>query len=251
MNKVFAFGLIFVLVSVFFCVLYSPNVKADNTNLASISSAYFWTCPSAYGGISQGESTSTWSIDSPLAVGMDVYPVTYGGYSNCIEMVPNPYYVSTPSAACTCAEMDGGYVSVSAGDVVVFSAWIWTTASNVANTAGADLMGCAVEIDPCGASGRLCSIDNANGLETYPNYPSDAGTAANWGSGGWVFCQIVWTVPAKMEADPWDAIAGSPYTAGQMVPVTGCIPLIYLGTTNPSGEKGTAWIYDTVVTVTP
>ncbi|MGA3061239.1 MAG: hypothetical protein ABSD92_12850, partial [Candidatus Bathyarchaeia archaeon] len=110
---------------------------------------------------------SGWGIGSSIAPSMDTYPVTYGGQT-AIQMSPNANYISTGDGGggADC-ELDGGYVSVSPGDQIYFSAYIWTGSSTVGDNGNA-LLGGRIALDFYGAKGRICEIATPTGIPSYP-----------------------------------------------------------------------------------
>ncbi|MGA3061353.1 MAG: hypothetical protein ABSD92_13445 [Candidatus Bathyarchaeia archaeon] len=191
-----------------------------------------------------------WGIGSTISGGaassMDTYPVTYGGQT-CIQMSPNAYYISTGDGGNVAnCEMDGTWSSISPGDKIYWSAYIWTgTATVPGDLTGYD-QGVKIALDFYGPDGRICEIATPTGIPSYPSYPSSmTQMTVPFNSGGWVQVSMTFTVQSQYEADPWGG-----YTAGTMVTPTSFVPWISEFSTNLSAETAKAWIYDTTLYVT-
>jgi len=189
---------------------------------------------------------SGWGIGSSIAPSMDTYPVTYGGQT-AIQMSPNANYISTGDGGGVAdCELDGGYVSVSPGDQIYFSAYIWTGSSTVGDNGNA-LLGGRIALDFYGAKGRICEIATPTGIPSYPNYPASmAQCTVSPNSNGWVKVTIDFTVQSQYEADGFTA----GYTAGTMATPSAFVPWFASFSSNVYAETASMWIYDTVLYVT-
>jgi hypothetical protein len=207
-------------------------------NLASMPPATFWSVTDSSG----------WGWGNSLTTGYLDYPVSYGGQSDVLEMLPNnPQYTGGATSVanqgyCGCEE-DGPWTPISPGDTLYFSAWIWISPSTCGETSLAGIIGC----DAYNGK-RICEIDNVNGVGT-PDITngvylsSSAVTMLPWGTGGWKQLSFTWTVPSTLEAD---GCGGNSY--GTMQTPSAFIPWIGLEVFR-TGESGTMWVYGTVITI--
>lgn len=247
-RKLLAFTAVLVLAA----VLAAPAARADDTNLAPIPSALFWTSVNV-GGQSYG-----WSIGD--GSGGDVYPVSWGGQT-CIKMQPDSAYetMAYDSWGGVC-ELDG-YLPISAGDVVSWSVWIWTGASSTGDTSAnhGAIFGCDMYGSGAGYTGRIQEVDDVGGVGV-PDYNGASYSYVKdgwvpWGSGGWVHDSMTVTVASTYISDGFNGAVGSG-TGGAplgtvMTPTMICPWICTETSKGSSSETGVAYIYGTELYVNP
>ena len=227
----------------------APAMKVDNTNLAPIPPALFWTSGNA-GGQSYG-----WSISDGTRG--DLYPVAWQGEST-IEMQPNPTYEKMAfNTWGGISELDG-YQPISVGDVVFYSAWIWTTAGANGDAMGAKF-GCDVYGSGGGYTGRIQEVDDVGGV----GVPDYNGVSYNyitngwvpWGSGEWVHKSMMVTIQPIYISDGFNGAVGSG-TGGAplgtvMTPTEICPWICTVSSLGSSSGFGDAYVYGTILEVNP
>lgn len=189
--------------------------------------------------------------------GYNKFPVTWQGYTNTLQIAPNPEFISGQRASgwtgenevngmvcstglatgCTRSQR-GTHVAVRPGKKVTYSAYVWVTPSTVGAPNGG---GFQFFMDVYGSAGRIKELQGTNGCDGCGriNVP--------FGSTGWTFVQMQFIVPSSYKAD---GALGA--TGGSRNTPTGIIPILQLNNwAVPSGydEKATAYIRNTVLTI--
>ena len=232
--------IVFLVLSLF---LFTP-VKANDTNLASISSG-FWS-----GAQSQ---CSIWQTGMNPYI---IYPVTWAGKSNVIKMLSNPFTSQFGSA--DDRELDGysggagawQITPIHPGDHIVFSVWIYVTDSSLGDTNPQH--GMEIGMDLYSVRGRLCEISTANGQTSNPNYPT-RNPVVNWGTNIWTHVTVDFVVQPTYLSDPWGAYQGG----GTYETPTGFVPyfnseaLTFMSEWHGEAEQGVAYIADPMLYINP
>jgi hypothetical protein len=189
--------------------------------------------------------------------GYDKFPVTWQGYTNVLEVSPNPQFIVGQRASgwtgeneingmlCNNGATTGctrdnrtTRVSVRPGQKITYSGYVWVTPSTVGAPNGG---GFQFFMDIYGANGRIKELQGTNGCDGCGrvNVP--------FGSSGWTFVQMQVTVASSYRAD--GAIGGG---AGTYVTPTSIIPILQLNNfAMPNGynEKANAYIRNTILTI--
>ena len=189
--------------------------------------------------------------------GYNKFPVSWQGYSNVLQVAPNPKFMVGQRASGWTGENEinghicsGGAitgcsqnsrdtrVSVRPGSKITYSAYVWVTPSTVGAPNGG---GFQFFMDVYGSNGRIKELQGTGGCDGCGrvNVP--------YGSKDWTFVQMQVTVANSYKAD--GALGGG---SGQYVTPTGIIPILQLNNwAIPSGynDKAVAYIRNTVLTV--
>jgi hypothetical protein len=208
----------------------TPTQSPTGNNLATIS---YWTYPKA-----------GWAIGNPTCAQCYNYPVSFGGRSDAIKLLPNTYLISINGNAPIISELDGTWTAIHPGDKVTYSAWLWTESSTIGDKDFSP--GAVIIIDAYSSTGRICQINNANGIgkPVCNNGVYDYTlTVVPWGSGQWVHLSMVWTVPNTLQADGFSGSGG--YAAGTTVVPCGFIPVINGVSHHPNQERASIYVYGT------
>ena len=189
--------------------------------------------------------------------GSDKFPVTWQGYTNVLQIAPNPQFIVSQRASGWTGENEingmlcnngattgctrstrGARVSVRPGSKITYSAYVWVTPSTIGavNSGGFQFF-----MDIYGSNGRIKELQGTNGCDGCGriNVP--------FGSSGWTFVQMQVTVASSYRAD--GAIGGG---SGRYVTPTSVIPILQLNNwAIPSGynEKANAYIRNTILMV--
>jgi len=209
-----------------------PLTKADNTNLAPIPNASFWSYPN---------SATSWCLANTYdsVSSYYLYPVSYGGQTYAIRLSPCPSYVAQgyPDSI----ELDGECCHISPGEAVSFSAYLWVGS---ATTTEYNYNGGAIGFDVYASNGqRIGQMNNVDGVgepDAQKGQYVWTNTYVPFGNGGWVQLAFTTTIQSSQEADN-----------GTFTPMTPAymIPWICLSSANPSAETAIMYVYDTVLTI--
>jgi hypothetical protein len=146
-------------------------------------------------------------------------------------------------------ESDGPWLSVKAGDHIVFKCWIKTSTSSIGDPI--TYHGGRIGIDFY-ANGRITGTNAPTGGVWTPSegYPSDnAGTTVTWGTSTWTQVTMDFIVQSQYPADGGYAGWGTQYSAGQMVTPTAIIP--WLQVFADSNDIAVGWFAGTVLQINP
>lgn len=235
--------LVAVLIIVLLCasaLLIFP-VKADDKNIAPLPQGWDETLTHQ-----RGLNDNTYASYYGDAC---TYPVSFGGYSDVLKLLHySPDYTLYNSAADR--EINSAWTSIPTGSTLVFSAWVWTEASTIGDT-HSDQMGATLGIDLYGPEGRICEVENKNGVGValthngiYDDYGRDT---VQWGSGRWVQLSMTFTMPSQVPMDHsperWE-----PYG---MYDVGAFIPWICGNSESPGNEQAAIYIRDIQLYIDP
>jgi hypothetical protein len=175
------------------------------------------------------------------------YPVTWEGQTAIKFTDYGPPYAG-PNGGVD-RELDAPYVSVKAGDIVVFKALLWTEASNIGDTSS--YHGADIEIDAFNGNNRICAVNNNNGVGTgdYNNGVWAPYAVIPWGSGKWVQLSMTWTVPNTLQSDGYNGANG--YSLGTVVQPNRFGAIIQAFSSNPGAETAAVYICGTELYVNP
>jgi hypothetical protein len=212
------------------------DVSSPSTNLAPIPNG--WT-----------ESiTGQKGIGDPTFGSKIIYPVTQGGQT-CIKVLAFGAYPYTGAFGGGDREMNSAWANVKPGDTVVFSAWIWTDASTIGDNNPSH--GVEIGMDSYSSGGRLCQINNKNGVGT-PTYNGASYDYAmdilGWGSGTWIHMSMTWVVPNSVY---YDGFGTASNVFGQAYQPSAIIPWIGAGSSNPGHEGAAMYFCDTELYINP
>jgi len=217
-RKSFCLFMVVVLVCSPFLSLFFQSVKADNTNLMSVTDGKWYDdmhwvnapCPQ------YGEIVSTTN--------------TYGGSDSWqCTLSPNGWGVDW---------LGGSLAEVVPNDVVYFSFWIETSAATNSADVGNDIAGGRIGFDVYGSTGDIGSPD--------------------WGSAAfvpfgnnWTEVVLNWTVPATLTQQSGYSSVSTAAVGSQVVP-TFIIPWVQVfSCTVGLSEGGTAWFADPTLSINP
>src|SRR5208283_3073133 len=220
MNKRKSFCLFFVVVlvcSLLLC-LFFQSVKADNTNLMSVTDGKWY-------------DDMHW-INAPCPQYNEIINTTntYGGSDSWqCTLSPNGWGVDW---------LGGSLADVSPNDVVYFSFWIETSAATNSADIGNDIAGGRIGFDVYGSTGDIGS----------PNWGSAA--FVPFGN-NWTEVVLKWTVPATLTQQSGYSSVSTAAVGSQVVP-TFIIPWVQVfSCTVGLNESGTAWFADPTLIIGP
>ena len=187
-----------------------------------------------------------------------IYPTTWAGKDNTIEMRWNPLRAQNPSMNAI-GELDGKWLPINVGDRIVFSAWLYAEDGTTNDTS--TYRGARIEIDFYSNGLRLVEIGGSEGQPSWIPSQGNNGWAdlspcvAQRGTNIWKFAKIDFIVQQEYESDGW---GGYPRTQKHTpdyftaIVVNGA-PSQYVPT-----ERGRVWIWNpelyvnpTIITPTP
>lgn len=215
--------------------LLIPFTAADSTNLTPIETLYSY----------QGSSFNTRQVVAATQL-LDNTNL-YNGQSS-IKLNSS---LSTWGAGAT--ELDGAYYPITAGDHIIFSAYIKVDDNTVQEpswsgfTIGIDFYGTTIT-----STGRIGGVSSPTGAyPTYNNgvwsYPSDNAACFVHFNSGWTFVSMEFDVPIQLQYDGCGGIWSGTREVGEWCQVTGFIPASFMW--NNQGETASAYIAEMTLTV--
>jgi hypothetical protein len=213
-----------------------PTVKANysGTNLASIPDGW------------------TYSITGQLGIGCLQNPCVFLDNSVLFNG-QSTVRIDASLATNNDPETDGSFYSISAGDHVVFSAYIKVTSNSVPEPV---CFGAAIGVDFYGTGpngyGRICGVSSPSGLgwTVEAGYPSDnSANTVPYGTSQWTYVSMDFIVPTQYQCDGFYTSYGANESTGTLVAPQMVVPWLFIYTS--PGETAKAWFADTQFYVNP
>lgn len=220
----------------------TPTPATNSKNLAPLPDGFTYAL------------TGQTGIGYPTYSSKIIYPVTWQDKTT-LKLLNYAVAPFTGGSGKYDRELDSKFYtnSIKPGDVVTFKAWFWTESSTNGDN-GNPLFGANIEIDPLGPNGRICAVNNLNGIGKTDYDPTQAGsngydnsgydysnTCVPWGSGAWVQLSMTWKVPNTLYADAFNP----GYSQGTVVQPTGFCAIIQVASSRPGSEGAAVYISGT------
>lgn len=221
-RKFFCLFIVVVLVCSPFLGLFFQTVKADNTNLMSVTDGNWY------------DDTHWANAPCPQYGEVISSTNTYDGYD---------------SWQCTLSPSGGGVdwyggkaATIAPGDTIYYSFWIKTSAPTLSADIGNPQAGGRIGIDIYGSGGDICGLSTPDGVGSCSN---SYNTYVWFGTSTWTQVVMSFTVPSTYTYE--NQGLSTSYSNGQQATPTFCIPWVQVfSDTQGTNENGVAWFADPV-----